>query len=89
MDYSARQIRDERNEAHQRRKFADQELRTAEQGINKYSGFPMEPPAASDEGGELMIRRAMDAWAAATRNFAEAARDFMSATDELNVLGIS
>lgn len=88
MDGKAKQIRAERDDAYQRLQSAYQEMQVAGQVITKYAAFAAEgdPKAPS---GEAIYRRAQDAWNVATRNFTEATREFMSATEQLSALGLA
>ena len=55
--------------------------------IKKYAAFAVEGESTV-QGGEIMYRRAKAAWDAATRNFTEATREFMLATEQLDTLGL-
>jgi hypothetical protein len=88
MDRQARQIREERDEAYRRLQLAYQEMQVAGQVIKKYSAFVAEREPKS-QGGEAIYRRALDAWDAATREFTDATREFMLATEQLSSLGLA
>jgi hypothetical protein len=88
MDRKARQIRAERDEAYQRLQLAYREMQIAGQVIKKYSVFVAERESKS-QGGEAIHRRALDAWDTATREFTDATREFMLATEQLSSLGLS
>jgi hypothetical protein len=88
MDRRARQIRRERDEAYQRLQLAYQEMQVAREVIKKYSaGAALRDSKAPS--GEAIYRRALDAWDAATRDFTEASREFMSATEQLSAMGLA
>lgn len=89
MDRKARKIQAERDQAYQRLQLAYQEMQVAGEVIKKYAQFSAEREAPKFRSGESIYRRALDAWDAATRDFTEATRDFMAATELLDSLGSS
>jgi hypothetical protein len=86
MDRKAQKIRAERDEAYQRLQLAYQEMQVAGQVIKKYAAFAAERESKA-QSGEAIYRRALDACDAATRDFTEATREFMSANEQLSALG--
>jgi hypothetical protein len=88
MDRKAQQIRRERDEAYQRLQLAYQEMQVAGQVIRKYAAVAAVRESKAPSG-EAIYRRAMDAWDAATRDFTDATREFMSATEQLSAMGLA
>jgi hypothetical protein len=84
MNRMTRQLRADRDAAYQRIQVAYQDLQTAIQVMQKYAV----PAIVGREStrADAIVRRAMEAWEAATREFTLASREFMAAAEQLDSL---
>jgi hypothetical protein len=86
MDRKAHRIRAERDDAYERLQLAYQDMQVAGEVIKRYAAFAGEQER-TDQSGQSIYRRALEAWNVATRDFTEATREFMLAAELLNSLG--